>query len=326
MRRRVRVTIDDVAAAAGVSRQTVTRAMNDMADISPATRQRVLQVARELRYRPSRFGRALAGRDQRTLGLVLHDLTNPYYPELASAVVGAATARGWNVVLADTVHSTEPWADTAALVQQVDVAVGYPRLTLDQIEEAFAGLPFVDLDCEAGTPYGGVELDPTAAMADLARHLVEVGVRHPVALVPTADDGRGRLFRDAMAEHRVAVRTVATGEDAADPTFAATTAMARSPEPVDAVLAFNDRMACWALKALAAAGVDVPGQVRLAGVDGLSLGTVVTPALTTLAVDMTQVARDAVDLAVTMFDGDLPLTGPQVRRRVEHRLVLRESA
>src|SRR5699024_1704759 len=101
MTARSRVTITDVAAAAGVSRQTVTRAMNDMAEIAPATRTRVLQVARELRYRPSRVGREMVRGQRRTIGLMVHSLVNPYFPELASATVGAAARRGWNVVLAD---------------------------------------------------------------------------------------------------------------------------------------------------------------------------------------------------------------------------------
>ena len=87
-------TINDVAAAAGVSRQTVTRAMNAMPGIMPATKDRVLAAAQRLRYRPSRFGRGLVKAEHRTLGLVLDDLTNPFYPELASAVIGAAGRAG----------------------------------------------------------------------------------------------------------------------------------------------------------------------------------------------------------------------------------------
>ena len=84
-----RATIIDVAARAGVSRQTVSRAMNDLPGISAATRDRVLAAAKELNYRPSRFGRGLVEQGPPTLGLVVGSLSNSYYAELGAAVVRA---------------------------------------------------------------------------------------------------------------------------------------------------------------------------------------------------------------------------------------------
>lgn len=86
-----RVTILDVAEEAGVSRQTVTRAMNDMAEINPSTRQRVLEAADRLGYRPSRFARNLVTRHKRfALGLVVASFRNPYYTDMLSARPNAA--------------------------------------------------------------------------------------------------------------------------------------------------------------------------------------------------------------------------------------------
>lgn len=323
---RRKVTIEDVAAAAGVSRQTVTRAMNDLADISPATRTRVLDVARTLRYRPSRFGRGLVKPDQRTVGLVVHDLTNPYYPELASSIVGAASARGWNVVLADTVHSLDRMADMASLVDQVDVVVGYPWFGPETGRAIYAGVPIVQIGPSADSPHAGIDLGLTTAMTALAEHLHTVGVRHPVALTPTADDARTLEFTDLMAGHGLQVRQVVTGAEERDPTAAAVAAMLADRAPVDAILAFNDLLACWAMKALTRAGVRIPDDVRVVGIDGLSLGTMVTPELTTLALDMSEVARAAVELAIEIFEADADGEAGPPRRHVEHRLVLRESA
>lgn len=162
------VTIEDVAAAAGVSRQTVSRAMNAMTGISPATRDRVLEVARDLRYRPSRFGRGLAKPDHRMLGLVLNDITNPYYPALASAVTGAANRVGWNVLLADTSHSEDREAFLADLASQVDGVVGY--LWLDPLtqDRLFAGMPVVEIDPPRHQPrHGAVTFNLRPAMRDL---------------------------------------------------------------------------------------------------------------------------------------------------------------
>lgn len=322
---RRRVTIDDVATAAGVSRQTVTRAMNDMPEISAATRARVLETARRLRYRPSRSGRGLVKGDDPTVGLAVHDLTNPYYPELASAVVGAASARGWHVVLADTVHSHDRVADMVSLVRQVDVVIGYPWIGQDETERVLADVPVVRIGCDPDGPHTGVVLDATAAMAELADHLQRRGVRRAATLTPNLDDARGRGFADPLEQRGMTATAACTGADALEETVAAVRALLTSDEPPEAILAFNDRMACWAMKAIAALGRRIPDDVRVVGVDGLSVGTLVTPELTTLAIDMAEVARAAVDIAAELLDADEPPAAP-VRRRVEHHLLLRASA
>lgn len=332
MTSRSRATITDVAAAAGVSRQTVTRAMNDMADIAPATRARVLRAARELRYRPSRVGRELVRGQRRTIALVVHSLVNPYYPELASATVGAAARKGWNVVLADTRYAASTTDLLAELGEQVDVVVGY--LGAVPAEHRQDLLPLVVIDGDDRTPQAVVRLDTTGAMTDLAEHLHRQGVRRPAVVVPGAQNRRAAEFTDAMAWHGVPVRVVAyTDSTPAGPELDALAGGVRAAQilaadphdaRVDAVLGFNDITACGVLKGLRRAGIGVPDQMRVAGIDGLSLGTAVSPELTTLALDLDQVAAHAVDLAIEIFDGGS--APPPANRRVAHRLLLRESA
>ncbi|WP_241681376.1 LacI family DNA-binding transcriptional regulator [Pseudactinotalea terrae] len=319
-------TIIDVAEAAGVSRQTVTRAMNDMPGISRVTKERVLEVAKELSYRPSRYGRGLVGHSRRTIGLVVDDLTNPYYPQLASAVVSSATERGWNVMLAQTAGAADEAALVADLAAQADVLIGYPRTADGAPHDALVGVPFVHVDAGPSTPGGGVELDATAAMEDLADHLIERGARRPALLdvgTGTVATDRGRSFMRAMATRGVpAVRQTCELSTFGSGASGARALLAAHPG-VDAVMAFNDVMACGVLRAMHESGVEVPGQLRLAGCDGLDLGTVVHPALTTLALDMAEVARAAVGMALGMFEGTVPLEG--YRTRVRHRLLVRSS-
>lgn len=319
-------TIIDVAAAAGVSRQTVTRAMNDMPGISDATRGRVLAAAKELAYRPSRYGRGLAGHSRRTIGLVVDDLTNPYYPQLASAVVSSATRHAWNVVLAQTAGAADERALVVDLAAQADVLIGYLRLADADVQEQLVGVPFVRIDTDEHSPGGGVELDVRAAMADLVDHLLERGVRRPGLLDGGpigATTQRGRCFVEAMAARGVATAGVSCdARSFASGTIGAHALLAAHPD-LDGIVAFNDMMACGALKALHEAGIDVPGQVRLAGCDGLDLGGYVHPGLTTLAVDMGEVAETAVGMALGMHGGTIPLQG--ARERVAHRLLVRAS-
>lgn len=324
---RRRATINDVAAAAGVSRQTVTRAMNDMRGISGATKLRVLEAARELSYRPSRFGRGLVKPGPGTLGLLIDDLMNPFYPELASAVLGRAAQNGWNVVLADARHTPDQRTLILELVAQVDAVVGY--LSLDPaVRPLLDSLPVVQID----TPdqrYGSVVLDLAPAMREAVAHLVAAGVRHPVMIDLSPSGvmgGRAQLLVEAMAGHEIATLVVFVPANTVAEGNAMTEQLLDRGVEFDALLAFNDVVALGALMACRRRGVDVPGQVRVLGIDGLALGTYVTPQLSTLAVDFSEVARHAVELAIGMSRGRLPWSGPEVRREVGHRLLLRESA
>ena len=93
----------------------------------------------------------------------------------------------------------------------------------------------------------------------------------------------------------------------------------------DALVAFNDELAVRMLRALRRSGIEVPSRVRVTGVDGLEISTLVSPDLTTLALDIDRVAREAVELVAGMLEGTVPLRGEEAHRRVDYRLVVRES-
>lgn len=325
-----RVTIHDVAELARVSRQTVTRAMNDMDGISSDTRQRVLDAARTLGYHPSRFGRGLVRRDHHTLGLVISNLLNPYYPEFASAVVARAAERGWTVVLLDCSSAEDERTMINRMADQVDALIGYIHLRRDELDRKLPGVPvvWVDAGTKIDNPNGVIfDLRPglKAAVDQLLRH----GVRHPVMMDTNSPHGpseRARDFVRIMGEHGLAVPVIAAGGDRLEHGIEATARIIQALPRTDAIMCFNDIMAFGALKALRTAGRDVPREVRVIGIDGLAAGTYVTPQLTSLALDMTAVAAAAVDIALGRLDGSVPDGSRRTRRRVRHRLVVRESA
>ncbi|MGP9539427.1 LacI family DNA-binding transcriptional regulator [Brachybacterium sp. AOP43-C2-M15] len=321
-----RATIIDVAAQAGVSRQTVSRAMNDLPGISSATRERVLEAARQLNYRPSRFGRGLVEQGPITLGLVVVDLSNTYFAELGAAVVRACAQHGWNVVLAEAGNAPDPDRVAEDLARRVDAIVGYDVLTGDI--RGGLGMPVVQLDGSSDQLVSGgvVELARREAMDDLAAHLRASGTRRPVVLdlVGNGSSARSRVLTEALAplveDGHVPVRAVEgrTGHAEALAEILA--------DGADALIAFNDELAVRLLRALREIGVAVPEQVRLVGVDGLEIGTLVTPELTTLAIDIEAVARETVELVAGMLDGSVPLTGEGAHRTVPYRLEVRASS
>lgn len=320
-----RATIIDVAEQAGVSRQTVSRAMNDLPGISAPTREKVLEAAKALNYRPSRFGRGLVEQGPVTVGLVVEDLSNAYFAELGAAVVRACAPHGWNVVLAEAMNAPRPEQVAGDLARRVDALVGYGVLTADI--RGRGGMPVVQLDArpshlEAG---GVVELARDGAMADLAAHLGQAGARRPLVLDLIGGLGRARSLALAAAlspltgQGQVPVLEVDARQGHREMLEEALA------DGVDTIVAFNDELAVRLLRTLRTLGVAVPGRVRLVGVDGLEIASLVTPELTTLTIDIPAVAEATVSLVAGMLDGSVPLTGEGAHRVVPYRLETRAS-
>src|SRR5689334_16636504 len=155
------VTLRDVARVAGVSHQTVSRAVNGKGEIDPETRRRVLDVAQRLRYRPSRFARGLVRAGTTTIGLVVDDILNPFFPELIAGVISAAEQRSWTVLISTTQNNPgrEPEL-LRSLSGQVDALIGYLFQQDPAIAEAVEGLPLVIMGRPAQDPaFANVDVD-----------------------------------------------------------------------------------------------------------------------------------------------------------------------
>jgi len=323
-------TILDVASHAGVSRQTVTRAMNNMTGINPATKQRVLAAAKALKYRPSRFARGLVVTPTLTMGVILDDMRNPFYSELAASVVSSAAESGWNVIFADTAHGIAgPLPILNSLAMQVDAVIGYVRVDPEEMDDLFGGIPVVVLE---KSPQSGdrsvITIDFEPGLRAGIAHLDDTGRRHIAMLDDTLGEGpseRGQIFETIMAERGLEPIRLAGGPTIADGVDSMRRLLETRPE-VDAVIAFNDLVAMGAMKELHRVGMDIPGRMAVLGIDGLSIGEIVTPELSSLALDLRSLGRLAVGLVVGMHSGELPMSGPEVHRTVVHTLLLRETA
>jgi len=324
-----RATILDVAAAAGVSRQTVTRAMNDMAGISAETRERVQGLAAEMGYSPSRFAKGLVQGARISVGLAIPDLTNPYFPAFASSVVEAATGRGWNVVVDDYGHGTGSAMDSAArLAPHVDALIGYLAPHPDETQALMGRRPVVALDSPDASTAGGISFDYRHAARLALTHLASRGCRHLVFL--DSDQGGPAGSRSAAAAAVAAEAGLRLTRHQAHPSAAAAkeavALLAAGGERADGILAFNDLMAAGALKALQASGTSVPDDCAVIGMDGIPLGELLTPELTTLSLDLRAVGRAAVDLLDGLLSGSIQDRSPGAYLVLQHRLVLRQSA
>lgn len=324
-----RATILDVAAAAGVSRQTVTRAMNDMPGISAATRERVQALAIELGYSPSRFAKGLVQGARTSLGLAIPDLTNPYFPAFASSVVEAATQRGWNVVVDDFGHGSGSGLDAVArLAPQVDALIGYFGAVSHEAQSMMGRRPVVVLDYPAGQAAGRISFDYVHAARLALGHLHASHRRH-IAYLDSDQEGpattRGLAVAAAAAEAGLEIITCQAA-DTAPAAREAVRSLLEEHGTLDGLLVFNDLMAAGALKALHDARRAVPRDCAVIGMDGIPLGELVTPELTTLALDLRAVGRAAVGLVADLLSGTVEAASPDAALVLKHQLVLRQSA
>ena len=346
-----RATILDVAAAAGVSRQTVTRAMNAMPGIRPETRERVQETARQLGYTPSRFAKGLVQGARTSVGLAIPDLTNPYYPAFASSVVELATQRGWHVVMDDYGHGGATGIESVQhLAPQVDAVIGYLGGSADEAQAILGRRPLVVIDQPAGLASGGITFDYDHAAQAALGHLQARGCRRlayidrawageglgapgplraggprpgtPVQGVMTV---RGQAFARSAAASGMAL-TVATSLESAADARQVTRRLLEEHPSTDGIVVFNDLMAAGALKALADARRAVPADCAVIGMDGIPLGELLTPELTTLALDLREVGRAAVELLDRLLTGSIDPGGPGTDLLLRHHLVLRQSA
>lgn len=309
-----RVNIADVAREAGVSAQTVSRALNNKGEISPETRQRVLDTVDRLGYRPNTLARGLVTQKTSTLGLVVPDIANPFFSEVARGAEEAARQDGYSLLLCNTMENPAREMDALRTLdaQRVDgIVLCSSRLSEDDLTAMMARLPEVVLVNRGVSARNkrSVCIDDEAGAHHAVQHLVGSGLRSIAFLAgPSASDsGRRRAlgYRLALSEAGMAMDAGLSVECAPyleGGYVAAQQVLANRPQ-VDAFLCYNDLVAVGALQACAAAGRRVPEDIAVVGFDDILLAALVTPPLTTLRSDRRALGAEAVRLLLRALAG-----------------------
>jgi LacI family transcriptional regulator len=298
-------TIGDVARRAGVSTATVSRVLAGQGRARPETRERVLVAARELGYRPSGVARSLRQRATRTIGLIVTDIENPFFPQLVRAVEDAARDLGYAILLCNA--DDDPERESGYLDLLVDRWVDGIVIAASSLGGrhrewlADAPLPIVLVNSsEEALGLSTIASDNATGAAAAAGHLLSLGHRRFGVLTPPPRnvDGPARLegARLALAEGGVAADavTVAVGSAGVAGGQAATAEILAADPAVTAIVAYNDLMAIGAMRAVRAAGRAVPSGVSVVGFDDVDLAAYVDPPLTTIAQATSEMGRWAV--------------------------------
>jgi len=329
-------TISDVARRAGVSTATVSRVLSGIGQARPDTRARVLAAARDLGYRPSGVARSLKLRRTRTIGLIVTDITNPFFPQLVRAVEDAAREREFAVLLCNAAEDPEREAGYLEVLagRRVDgIVVASAGLGARQAAWiARAPLPVVLVNAAAGASVPTLLSDNVGGARLAVDHLIALGHR---SIGHVAGPAGNAAAPDRLAGARLALEAAGLGADRlavaeGDGHVAggarATAELLAADPGLTAVFAYNDLSAIGALRALRAAGLRVPADVSVVGFDDVDLAAYADPPLTTVAQDIASLGRRAAERLFELVDGDArPASagaGPTV---LPVRLVLRGS-
>ncbi|WP_106970979.1 LacI family DNA-binding transcriptional regulator [Streptomyces sp. NRRL F-525] len=319
-----KITINDVAKSAGVSRQTVSRALNDKDEIDSVTKQRVLDAARALGYRPSRFARGLVRQDTMTIGLVIPDLLNPFFTEVAAAALEAARTRGWQVVVYDTGDRAEEELGTLQVISsQVDAVIGYFSCPESELEKFTRGMPVVLIGREQRTRFSAIQIDGAAGVHAAVAHLVARGhtrigmLDHHTRAEPSI---RHEWFTTAATAHGIEAGLMVPADQTADGGGSALRTLLADHPDVTAVLTFNDIIAIGALREGRRLGRSIPQELAVIGFDGLQLGALVEPPLTSVALDTRRLGALAIEQVARLLSGEEALAGDDLVVRGELRL------
>lgn len=318
-----RVTIYSIAEECGVSASTVSRAFTRPEIVNDEVREQIYAVARRLGYQPNKAARGLATGRAGMVGLLVPDITNPFFPPLVRSIQQAASVADWSVLLVD---ADEVAAEETELVEQVKsqvdgLIVASPRSSDDDLEVMLKDVPAVVVNrVVGGKP--SIVCDNTIALTDAGRHLHDLGHRCFALLRGPEASWAARQRAQAIRQWATSaeVELIELGDFAASYDGGLEAAAAFLRTDATAAFAFDDLMACGVLAGLAEAGNAVPEDRSLVGCDDVLLARTVTPSLTTVTAPVDALGRTAIELLRETIGGEAPRAV-----RLDGELTLRSS-
>ena len=323
-----RRTIKDVARAAGVHPATASRALNPRLPgrISAETTERVVRAAAELGYVVDAVGRSLRTRRSATIGVLVPDLLNPFYPPVLRGVERALRSQGFEALIASTDNDVRREPELLEVFRSRRCE-GYLIATASRDDATVAdlvraGVPVVLVNRLAGTDAPSVRSDDARGIEEAVRHLRELGHARIAHIAGPADISvsaiREAAFRAAAGRDSVVVQaeqfTAAAGE-------AACRELLRD-RTVTAILAGTDMIAVGCYAALDRLGLRCPRDVSLVGINDMPLAEWLRPALTTVALAAEEMGAEAARLIVERIDDP---AAPVRRVVLPTRLIVRAS-
>lgn len=310
------VTIREVADAAGVSTATVSRALSGVQTVDPELVERVRQSADRLGYRANRVARALRRQSTQTVGLVVPDITDPFYPAVVRAIERELRRAGLSLLLCDSGNDPEVEAELlrnlydhqvdGLLVSACDRTASRPAVQL-----AASRTPLLQIDqrAVAELPYVGVE--QADAMRQVVEHLLGQGCRSFGYLGARPETSAGQERLDGFLAHAkqadpAAADRVQLGDVSVAWGYEATARLLEAGPAPEAIVCASDLAAIGALQALRERGISVPADVAVTGFDDTVLAVACDPPLTSVRQPLEDLGTQAVQELTAAIEAHLP--------------------
>ncbi|MCW2898274.1 MAG: LacI family transcriptional regulator [Streptosporangiaceae bacterium] len=313
--RRHRASSKDIAREANVSQSTVSRVIHDSARISQATRERVLAAMDKLGYSPNAAARTLITGRSNFIGLVVSNITNPFYPEVIESIVGIAAQHGYNVLLCNTQEDRDLQASYLDLLIEHQIDGAILTSTLIDGQEALAKvhmdqIPVVMVNrTAAGVSADAVRIDNFEAGRVVAAHLADLGHTELGFIggleVTSTNRARMKGFRQGLGERGIELRAdrILHGQFTRDSGYRLATRLIAAPDRPTALFCADDIVAFGTIDAVMDAGLRVPEDVAIVGVDDVPAASLRQVGLTTVRQPAAEMGRRAFNLLLERIEG-----------------------
>lgn len=308
-------TLKEVAESAGVSVATVSRVVNDYQYVNSETRKRVLKAIKQLEYRPSRVARRLRKRGAQILGLVIADISNPYYSSLVQSIEDIAYANKYSMLLCNS--SEEPEREqihldilfeeqvAGVIISPVDEFCTSCKSFLDQ------GIAVVAIDRRfRNLEIDSVLVDNISGAFDATNHLIQLGHQR-IGLIAgpshlTTGRERKEGYEEALVENNLDIDSslMKTGDFKQKSGYNLTYELLKMKDPPTAIFVSNNLMTLGALNAIHDMGLRIPQDVAIVGFDDLSWAPSLNPPLTAVAQPTYELGEVAVKLLLKRILGN----------------------
>ncbi|WP_059105769.1 LacI family DNA-binding transcriptional regulator [Shouchella shacheensis] len=310
----MKVTIYDVAKRAGVSTATVSKVINNRGKISAKTKAKVLKVMEELNFEPSMFAAALTVKRSYTIGLLLPNLANPFFAEIARKIEDRAHERGYNIFMCNTDNNEEKEAKYVSLLRRhsvdgIIVASAFSNLTvLDQLFNDNIPVAVVSQDIPA-LSLNTVTVNDFKGGYQATNYLLSLNHTNIAVIAEDLRSSSDRIKGFEVAHEDAGVpfnkEFIRHGFSSVEGAMEETRKLLKSDQHPTAIFACNDLLAMGVMQVAQEYNIQIPQELSIIGFDNTVLALSSVPALTTMAQPFDEMGKQVVDLLVQEIQGEI---------------------
>ena len=329
----MKVTIKDIAKKADVSVTTVSRVLNNKPDVGDDTRAKILKLIEDMNYNPNSVARGLVMQKTHTIGLIIPDISNPFFPQIARAIEDKAQEHGYSVIFFNTDNHLEREKKAVELFKskQVDGLIVSLSLGNEEIlkELKASNYPVVQIDRSVlNDSYPLVSIDNKNSSYQMVEYMLKKGYRKIAHISGDLNTttARERLegYQKAISDYEIEINEdyIIEGDYSQKSGFEAVKKLLKLKNSPTAVFAANDLSAAGVYKALFAADLKIPEDMAVAGHDDIGIASLLRPELTTMRQPKYSLGERAVSVLLKMINNSGTECEDQI---LKTNLIIRES-